>query len=224
MIQPVRAFVQARMTSRRFPGKVLAPFRGEPLIRRVLGVLEAALPGVAVTVVTSTDCTDDPLAAYLETAGASVFRGPLERVFDRFRLCMVSHPCEWVLRVCADSPLLNPHVLEAVVHRAEGSDADLVTNIFPRTFPKGHSAEMIRVSRYLQIDVKVLSDQDQEHVTPYYYRNPKQFRIANVASGDSRLAQMNVAVETVEDLWRLERLSEKEIRGLWNEALPASRG
>ena len=36
--QPVlmRAFVQARMLSRRLPGKVLAPFRGQPVIRHVL--------------------------------------------------------------------------------------------------------------------------------------------------------------------------------------------
>jgi CMP-2-keto-3-deoxyoctulosonic acid synthetase len=31
---PYRVFVQARMSSNRLPGKMLAPFRGQPMVKR----------------------------------------------------------------------------------------------------------------------------------------------------------------------------------------------
>ena len=106
MSRAVKAFVQARMSSRRYPGKVLAPFRGEPVIRHVVQAATAVLPPHDVVVVTSTHVTDDPLVFYLRSLGVNVFRGPLENVLQRFVLCLREYPCEWVLRVNGDSPLL----------------------------------------------------------------------------------------------------------------------
>jgi spore coat polysaccharide biosynthesis protein SpsF len=40
----IHVFIQARMSSRRFPGKVLAPFRGHPIIWHVLERVAQALP------------------------------------------------------------------------------------------------------------------------------------------------------------------------------------
>src|SRR6185503_15435408 len=106
-----RVFVQARMSSQRFPGKVLAPFRGEPIISHVVARAAAAVPRDAITVATSSERSDDPLVRYLEGEGVSVFRGPLDDVLGRFQACLSAHPCEWLFRVCADSPLLDHHVI-----------------------------------------------------------------------------------------------------------------
>lgn len=192
------------MSSRRFPGKVLAPFRGKPLIEHVLEALARGLPLVPVVVATSTEESDDPLAAYLRSANVDVFRGPLDHVFERFRMCAEKYPCQWILRVSADSPLLDRCVLQAVVGHAGARDLDLVTTIFPRTFPRGHNAELIRVETFMRIEMGGLSPADQEHVTPVYYRNRDRFRIVNVESGDPRLAELSLAVDSVEDLYRLE--------------------
>jgi hypothetical protein len=100
----VRAFVQARMSSRRFPGKVLAPYRGWPVIRHVMAaVTEAFGDRVPLTVLTSVEPSDDPLVAYLEHLGVDVFRGPLDDVFERFRQCLCGRPCAWMLRLNADT-------------------------------------------------------------------------------------------------------------------------
>jgi spore coat polysaccharide biosynthesis protein SpsF len=210
----IRVFVQARMSSRRFPGKVLAPLAGEPIIRHVLRAVESALPAAPVIVVTSVESSDDPLAAYLTTLGVPVFRGPRDDVFERFRLCASRHPCEFVLRVCADSPRLDPGVLRAVVARGEGSDADVVTTTFPRTFPRGQNAELIRTDALLRIDPRALTAHDREHVTAFLYRHPGRFRIANVESRNPRLAALSVAVDTVEDLERVARMSPYDLEAM----------
>lgn len=47
------AIVQARMSSRRFPGKVLAPFLGKPLLARVVERLRTYDPALPVVVATA---------------------------------------------------------------------------------------------------------------------------------------------------------------------------
>ena len=78
----VRAFVQARMSSARFPGKVLAPFRGRPILWHVVDRVARALPDVPRVIVTSTDASDDPIAAYAQAIDTACFRGPLDDVFE----------------------------------------------------------------------------------------------------------------------------------------------
>ena len=211
MSASIRAFIQARMASYRFPGKVLAPFRGQPLIQHVVSAIEQILPPEQVVVATSSEKSDDPLVSYLSVNGTAVFRGPLNNVFERFRFCVSRYPCDWILRVSADSPLIDYRVLQAVIEHAD-QDYDLVTTIFPRTFPSGQNAELIRVSSFLDIDQRVLSATDQEHVTSWFYKNPDRFRIFNVASGNAGLAQVGLAVDTIDDLHRLEQLPLVDIR------------
>ena len=50
------------MSSQRFPGKVLAPFKGKPLIAAVIGQVTQAVPADAVVVATSGEPADDPLS------------------------------------------------------------------------------------------------------------------------------------------------------------------
>ncbi len=190
------------MSSRRFPGKVLAPFRGRPLIWHVLDRVARALPDVPRLVVTSTDPSDDPLAAYLAMLGQPCFRGPLDDVLERFRLAAVQVGARYLLRVCADSPLLDERVLRAVM-AAHDPALDLVTTTQPRTFPKGHNAELINAASLAALTE--LDADDREHVTRAFHRRPERFKIVNVESGDPELARQELAVDTVEDLHRLER-------------------
>jgi spore coat polysaccharide biosynthesis protein SpsF len=189
------------MSSRRFPGKMLAPFRGEPLIRSVVRAVATALPDIPIVVATSVDPSDDPLVTYVASLGLPVFRGALDHVFDRFLACADAFPCRFILRVNGDSPLLGPRMLRAVA--AESPEVDLVTTIFPRTFPRGQNAELLRVETMRAIDRSTLTAEDQEHVTPFFYRNATRFRIRNIESADPRLAECSVAVDTVDDLRRL---------------------
>jgi spore coat polysaccharide biosynthesis protein SpsF len=210
----VKAFIQARMSSRRYPGKVLAPFRGEPMIRHVVRAVETALPHPDLVVVTSTHPTDDPLVHYLQAIGIQVFRGPLDNVLQRFLQCLKSHPCEWVLRINGDSPLLWPDLIQLFVRRSQQFEGDLITTIFPRTFPRGQNAELISAEALRIAANEANVPEDMEHVTPFFYCHPERFRIMNIESGNADLADASLAVDTIEDLQRLEGLPVEEFHRL----------
>jgi len=201
---PVQIFVQARMSSRRFPGKVLAPLDGRPVIRHVVEAVSRALPALPMVVATTLDEADDPLVAYLDGLGVRTFRGDRDDVFGRFRACLAKHPAEWILRVCGDSPRLDPRVLRAVAARAAGGAVDVVTTRLPVPLAKGQNAELIRAGAFLAVDARELSAADREHVMPYFYRHPERFRILGVADVVPDLVQGSFVVDDVDDLRRLE--------------------
>jgi spore coat polysaccharide biosynthesis protein SpsF len=190
------------MSSRRFPGKVLAPFRGRPIIWHVLDRVMKALPDIPRLVLTSNEPSDDPLAAYLADLDQPCFRGPLDDVLERFRLAAKQVDAQFLLRICSDSPLLDDRVLKAVV-AAHDPALDLITTTQPRTFPKGNNAELINAATLAA--VTDLDAEDREHVTRVFHRQPQRFKIKNVESGDPSLAALELAVDTIEDLRRLER-------------------
>ena len=204
----IRVFVQARMSSSRFPGKVLAPFHGRPVIAHVVSKISKVTPVSQIVVATSTHESDDPLVGYLHQRGISVFRGPLENVFRRFQLCLNDYPCDWFIRVSADSPLLDPDVILRMQSFSERIDLDIVTNVFPRTFPKGHSVEMLNAARFAKLDGNRLTPNQREHVTKFLYDNSEKFEILNIAVKGPSQAHINLCIDTVEDMNRLQE-SEK---------------
>ena len=192
------------MTSVRFPGKVLAPLCGRPVIAHVLGQVQAVVPAQRIAVATSLEPSDDPLAGYVERLGISVFRGSLDDVVDRFQRCLLAYPCEWFFRVCADSPFLDATLAHRFLAESAAPGVDLVTNIWPRrTFPHGQSLELVRSSTFAGLNSAELSPEEREHVTHVYYRYPQRFRIVSVAAADPSASDLRLSVDVPEDLERL---------------------
>jgi spore coat polysaccharide biosynthesis protein SpsF len=204
----VLVFIQARMSSSRFPGKVLAPVNGAPMISRVIDGVARACDKRGVVVATSDEASDEPLAVYVQSLGIKVFRGPLNDVFKRFRLCLQDNPCEWFFRVSADSPLLNSGIMKTMLPLMDSS-LDLITNVQKRTFPHGQSVELLNADRFRQIDAEALTGNQREHVTKYYYDHAREFRILNIEATDPSYSKLDFVVDTLADLRRVEEMESK---------------
>ena len=178
---PIGAIVQARMTSRRLPGKSLRPLCGKPLLQYVLESLAQVEPLAVVVVATSSDPTDDPIADFCKRQGSPCFRGPLDNVAERFRQAARRHQLAGFVRISGDSPLLDSRLVARGVALFQESDADLATNVFPRTYPAGMSVEVVRTATFERVVPGLDEPDDREHVTGYFYRHPEQFRIVNFA-------------------------------------------
>ena len=193
--------IQARTSSSRFPEKVLSPLRGTPMLLWTINhCREVNLP---LFVLTSTAESDDPLISMLEKNDVSYYRGSLENVVSRYLSFMRENQVKKVVRISGDSPLINPDViLKVIAQDQELADADLTTNVFPRTFPKGQSVEVIPRKSLELLRDRSLSESDIEHVTPYFYANNKEFKINNLNNTED-LSSINLSVDTKEDLLRV---------------------
>lgn len=209
----IHLFIQARMSSARFPGKVLAPLQGKPVIQHLLERV-AKVEGVdEVILLTSDHTSDDPLAWYVEKLGAKVYRGELANVLARFQSCHRAHPSDWVVRLCGDSPWLNPEILRQTLCLANES-VDIVTNTQPRTFPSGQSVEMIRSKCLQDLRPELLEAAEQEHVTQHFYLHPEKYRVLNLESEDER-GDFKYAIDTIDDLRTMEENAEAMLSAQW---------
>ncbi|GAB6038236.1 hypothetical protein JCM15519_27950 [Fundidesulfovibrio butyratiphilus] len=203
-MKPLIAIVQARMSSRRFPGKVLAPFLGKPLLARVVERLRAFDAALPVVVATSDQASDDPLALFAASLGAAVTRGPLEDVLGRFMLALDRHPCRAFFRVCADSPVLDPALFAWAAEVFAHEPCDLVTNVLPRTYPPGRSVELVRTETFRAVERAASLPEEREHVTKYFYANAGRFRIVSIANPEPAPRGFSLAVDEPGDLARVE--------------------
>ena len=124
------AVIQARMLSTRLPGKAL---------RRTQVDL--------IVVATSTDPSDDVIVERCARLNVECHRGPLSDVAARFGEVVERYRLSAFARTSADSPLLDPALVDRVMAMLEPG-VDVATNVWPRTFPRGQSVEVVRADAF----------------------------------------------------------------------------
>jgi spore coat polysaccharide biosynthesis protein SpsF len=199
-----RIFIQARMSSARFPGKMLAPFAGRPLIAQVLERFREFDLHSRVVVLTSIDSTDDPLADFVASrCSVPVFRGDLDNVVARFQSALAEYPCEWFVRISGDSPLIDASLVHAMIGFSD-HNKDVVSNVVRRTFPPGQSVECVRSDVFRTLDSKKLTSDQREHVTKVFYDRPHDWRVRSVICEDPSWMGVRMVVDHLDDLRALE--------------------
>jgi len=188
--------IQARMSSSRFPGKVLCKIGGVPMIDRVVNaVIQSGLPYV---VATSLDTSDDPLVEHLRTAGFPFHRGPLDDV--KARVLGASEGYDRIVRITADCPFVNWADIKYLAAFSESSGVDYVTNTMPPTFPDGRDIEVVKRSALEHPGDPLLN----EHVTAFIRFRPDLFSILN-HSNNSDESRFSLTVDDPDDIPALER-------------------
>lgn len=206
----VVALIQARMSSTRLPGKVLMPVLEKPLLAYTLDRMGLAREVDAVAVATSVNPADDAIAAYCKTRGTACWRGSEEDVLDRFAMATRSEKADAVVRVTADCPLIDPAVVDRVVrfYKEAGGRYVYVSNVLERTYPRGLDCEVFSAQALEQAAREASMDTEREHVTPFFYKNPKRFAIANVANIGKSVSSERWTVDTAEDFELIRRILE----------------
>jgi spore coat polysaccharide biosynthesis protein SpsF len=195
----IAVVAQARMTSTRLPGKVLRPLHGgkrtlEYLVERIERCEEVD----DFVLATSEDPSDDPVAELCERLGVRFHRGPLADVSRRYLEVLERFELDAFVRITGDSPLLDQRIVDRAVRLFRPDEHDLVTNVFPRTFPAGQSVELVSAAAFRQAYPLMSRDDEHEHVTRFFYLHPEDFRILSFTAEDDE-GTLDVSLDTEED-------------------------
>ncbi len=198
------AIIQARTSSSRFPGKVLAELGGMPMIVfMVKRALRANLHKLIVA--TSNAPSDDQLAETLSKHQIECFRGSLEDVLDRFYQAACIARADTAIRLTGDCPLVDADIIDAVAHKLESEGLDYASNCHPPTYPDGLDVEAVRMDALTRAWREATLTSEREHVTPYLKRAEKNFRIGNIESPVD-LSHLRWTVDHMEDLLHVRNL------------------
>lgn len=193
------AVLQARMSSSRLPGKVLAPVLGEPMITRIIDRIRGSQSVDTLVVVTSTDPSDDPLVAALIEHGTLVRRGPLADVLARFEMVRQEFDPELIVRLTGDNALTDPEVIDQVVSAHQAGGFDYTSNTIVRTYPHGLDVECFAPQAFVRLQTLNLSPAEREHVTLGLYTRPELFTVGSVTQEQDH-SHLRWTVDYPEDL------------------------
>lgn len=202
--------IQARSNSKRFKNKVLHLIYGTPIIQHVINRVKGSKKITNLVVASSSNKNDDKLISYLQKKRIKFYRGDLENVAMRLYEVAKKNKAKFFVRISGDSPLIDPKLIDKAIRISKKEKKyDIISNVFPRTFPKGQSVEVIKTS-ILKKYSKHFSKIDKEHVTKYFYDNSNKFIIKNFTfDGNNKIIKL--AIDTKKDLKNiLKRFNKKE--------------
>lgn len=187
--------VQARMGSRRLPGKVLRPFAGTTILELLIERMSAHRATLGdLHVATTQLAEDDAVAAVAAARGCHVHRGSVDDVLSRFTAIVLERRPAFVIRATADDPFMDGAVGAWLLERARAEGADLA---FATDLARGVSPEVARADALLRLAESDPDAAEREHVTLGLRRRP-EFRALLVAAGaDPASAAADLSVDTL---------------------------
>lgn len=202
-------FLQARISSSRLPGKALERLEN----RTVLEHCMAALGYVhAERHVLLTDTESAPLFAPLADAwGFELFEGNPEDVLDRYTRAAERFDVDTIVRATGDNPLVSITLANRILSEHRNVESDYSGYI---GMPLGTGVEVMSARALMTADRYATETYEREHVSPYIYRRPLEFRTHRPIVEPNLQSDERVTLDTVEDLARLRTLFSHLYRGL----------
>ena len=193
--------LQARMGSRRLPGKVMADIAGRPLIAHCVERLGRS--GLPVVIATTTRPEDDALEAEGRRLGVDVLRGPEEDVLKRYAMAVTRYGLSDLIRATADNPAVDVDAVTRTLDLLRRTGAD---HVVEHRMPLGAAVEAVSAAAILRADELAVDAYDREHVTPLIRRDGRFFALDALAPGHLRQPQLRFTVDLPEDLSFMRRL------------------
>ena len=176
----ITAIVQARMSSKRFPGKVMAEINGVPIIQILLERLKLCEILDEIIVATTHKEEDDCLSDFLNKLGIKVFRGNENDVLSRFVEATQISKCNIVVRITADCPLIDPVIVGKVIKKFLSGNFDYVSNTDPPLFPDGMDVEVFsKKTLLLANQYSSLRKEREDHIRKYGDQGLSQLHLIN---------------------------------------------
>lgn len=174
--------IPARYAATRFPGKLLAPLAGKPILQHVFERVQAS-SAASVAVITD----DVRIQKVAQSFGATVFLSQEEHASGTSRISEVVRRCPeafggpnaWVVNVQGDEPFVSLHHLLALHALMAHSHADVLTLCCPETnaeqWKSPHTVKVVRNHQgqalyFSRAPLPYGSQQGLRHLGLYAYR------------------------------------------------------
>lgn len=197
--------VQARLGSKRLPGKVLKLINHKPMIYWLILRLKQVkyFDKIVVAIPKS---RNNKLLFFLKTIpGIAIYRGPENNVLRRYYEAAKKYNANIITRITADDPLKDCSVINKSLLYFKKSRLDYYSNTIRQTFPIGIDVEHFTF-RALKIANKLAkSNKDKEHVTSFFKKNDKIFKIQNFIN-DRDLSSYSLTVDTQRDFNKIKKI------------------
>jgi len=191
--------VQARMGSTRLPGKVLKEVNGIPLLQYQIERMRRSRLINELVIATTEHDDEEPILILCNKLGVSIYQGSELDVLERYYHTAKYYDADIVIRMTSDCPLIDPDIIDQVIQYYLRNKYDYVSNTQKRTYPRGMDTEVFSTKLLENANKNARENYEREHVTPYFYLNPEQYKIGQLVNKVDN-SHYRLTVDTDEDL------------------------
>ena len=194
------ATIEARMTSKRLPGKVLLPVLGKPILYYLVERLKAVDLIHNIVLATTHNPQDDILEKFALDNDIDCFRGSEDDVMARVLSAGEKAEADILVEITGDCPLIDIQITDQVIETYLNHEVDYVSNCHIRSYPDGMDVQVFSLKN-LKISASMTQcPLDREHVTLHMRNNPHIFsRISLIAPKRIRKPKLGLTLDEIED-------------------------
>ncbi len=194
----IGAIIQARTGSSRLPGKIFRNLAGRPILHHVLERLSCCRTLDKVVIATTTAPGDKKIIAFAKERGTLYFAGSQDDVQSRYIEAAKEHAIDIIVRICSDSPFIDPVMIDNLVLAQNEKGADYAV-----PDPKMESAqegfEVFSLSALLKSRKLNREAPNREHVTWFIRLNPDQFNVIYLKPDRELQGKFRLSVDNYAD-------------------------
>lgn len=203
--------IQARMGSKRLPGKVLMKIDEKTVLDYVIEQIKFCKSIEKIIIATTDKPEDKEIINFAKSRNIDFFVGSENDVLDRYYQCAKYNEFDEIIRITSDNPLIDPIIVDNLTNLFSSSLFDYISNFYPPdkpTFPHGTNVEIFSMKSFKKVWDNSNDKYEREHVTPYYYNNPKLFKIYGLKNFEN-LSHYRFTVDTEKDLQIIKIITSK---------------
>ena len=207
-MKKIIATIEARMTSSRFPGKVLKEAHGRPMLEYLIERLKKVPSLDGIVLATTVNRTDDPVVELAKHLKISYFRGSEEDVLLRVLKSAESRQADVIVEITGDCPLIDRGIVEEVIQLYLDSGCDYASNVEPVSFPIGMDVQVFSTQLLAEADREGKTQEDREHVSWYIRKRlGSRFSFKTLeASEAARWPELSLTLDEREDFELISRV------------------
>lgn len=193
--------IQARMTSSRLPGKVLANAVGKSILELMIERLKRIPSVEGIIMATTTNREDDPVVELSERLGILHYRGDEHDVMARVLEAAEAHNVKVIVETTGDNPLMDPDVIEESIQAYLETGVDYLANNLERSYPIGMDTKVFSTAVLADAISRTDDPEEHEHVSLFIYRHPELYKIKNVTAPERFFdPELRLTLDTEDDL------------------------
>ena len=170
--------IQARLTSSRFPGKILQKLGNQTVIDHLINRIKRCNEINQIILAVPKNKENEKIGNKIKFKKL-LFKGSENDVLDRYYKAAKKNKLKNIVRVCGDCPFVDPLIIDKMVKEFKDGNYDYISNTLNPTFPDGLDVEVFSFSTLQKAWLKSKNKIDREHVTRYIIQN-KIFKKKNI--------------------------------------------
>jgi spore coat polysaccharide biosynthesis protein SpsF len=203
----ILAIIQARMSSKRLPNKVLLTLSKKTVLEHIYNRLEYCKTLNKIVVATSSYESDNPIVDLCKKNKMNYYRGNLEDVLDRFYQAATLHDADAIVRITGDCPVIDPKIVDELVNNYLISNCDYYS--LSGDFPDGLDCQIFKYKALEKSWREAKLRSDREHVGTYIEKtSPESFKIGRLVKF-TNLAHHRWTLDEPEDYIFLKKVFSK---------------